>query len=154
MDFFDSFQFLNAHPIFSDAFSYCLDVDVVKVDPETNQIEEDEARNAKVQVWLECGPADFDEYGNVHAIHDVSLDCGGDSFENAIIHLAKLVEKKYGGPDTPMYMALMKELTCRKPLIVPRAVISSEYPFDDDDDYPFDEHYDTGFPFDDPEDNW
>ena len=28
--------------------------------------------------------------------HDIDLDCGGDTFEEAIIELAKLVKKYYG----------------------------------------------------------
>ena len=156
MNFFDSFQFLNKHPIFSDAFSYCLDVSVVKVDPDTDRIEDEEKRNTKVQIWLECGPADFDENCNVHPMHDISLDCGGDTFEDAIIELAERVKLKYGGPDTPIYTALMKELSCRKPVKPKRTVFENElYTFDDDDEFPFGEHHNTGFPFDDddPEDN-
>ncbi len=84
------------HPIFCDVFSYCLDVDVVKVDPETNRIEADDSRNSNTQVWLECGPAVLDENGIPHQTHDIYLDCGGNTFEESIVHLALLVKEKYG----------------------------------------------------------
>lgn len=155
MDFFDSFKFLSEHPIFSDAFSYCLDVDVVKVDPKTDRIEDDERRNTKTQVWLECGPAVIDVHGNAHSIHDLSLDCGGDTFETAIIQLAKLVEQKYGEPGSPLYATLQAELSSRKPFKDPRPVIDSGSAFnDDDDEFPFEEHHSSEWPFDDPEDIW
>lgn len=91
------------------------------VNPETNEIDDNESLNTKFQTWLEvCLPASnmeilsflsmdgsteeiaknahkynlFDQY-RFH-LHDYELDCGGDTFEEAIINLATLVLEKYG----------------------------------------------------------
>lgn len=93
MDFYTAWTFLENHKIFNGRFSYDLWFEIVKVDPETNAIDyEDPAKNIKVQIWLEHGPydAEFDV-----CAHDIDLDCGGDTFEEAIIKLAKLVKNKY-----------------------------------------------------------
>ncbi len=91
MDFYDSFHYLNDHMIFANRFSECLDIWVTKVNPEINAIDNDSNKNTKVQIWLECGP-----YSKNCFTHDVDLDCGGDTFEEAIIELAKLVKEHYG----------------------------------------------------------
>lgn len=95
MDFYHSFQFLKQHPMFQNAFGECLDIAVVKVDPLTKRIEDDSSRNTETAVWLECGEhAGPNEKYNYH---DPRLDCGGRSFEEAIIKMASLVRKYYGG---------------------------------------------------------
>lgn len=93
MDFYDSYQFLDNHKIFNGNFTYQLWFEIVKVNPETNAIDDDSTKNTKVQVWLEHGPYDK-EWGG--CTHDIDLDCGGDTFEEAIIKLAELVKNKYG----------------------------------------------------------
>lgn len=112
-DFYAAWWFLNEHPAFFhpkhpgvdySRFSMCLDVDVQKVCPETNCIDADSTRNTLTQVWLECGPAMIDVDGDVGApgaivaTHDTQLDCGGETFEEAILKLAELVIKYYGDP--------------------------------------------------------
>ena len=92
MDFYSAWQFLETHKIFNDEFNNGLWTQVVKVNPETNAIDIDTSKNTKVQIWLEHGPYDK-EWGG--CTHDLDLDCGGDTFEEAIIELAKLVEEKY-----------------------------------------------------------
>ena len=93
MDFYSAWQFLQEHKIFNDRFSNDLWFEVVKVNPETNAIDyNDYSKNTKVQVWLEHGPYDA-EWGG--CTHDIDLDCGGDTFEEAIIKLARLVQKYY-----------------------------------------------------------
>lgn len=91
MNFYDSFYYLENHIIFDNKFQKCLDIEIVKVNPKTNIIDNDSSLNTKIQVWLECGPYQKDCY-----THDIDLDCGGDTFEEAIIKLAKLVKKYYG----------------------------------------------------------
>ena len=93
MEFYEAFWFLLTHPIFENNFLDCADFDAVKVNPATNRIDNDKALNTKTQIWIECGP--FDE--NIFC-HDMDLDCGGDTFEEAICRLAELVRKKYGTP--------------------------------------------------------
>jgi hypothetical protein len=99
-DFYEAYNFLRHHPMCVlkkiNYFNRCLDIDVVKVCPETNAIEDDPALNTKTQIWLEFGGMDEDEYFGVIPCHDIDLDCGGDTFEEAIIKLANLVLKKYG----------------------------------------------------------
>lgn len=93
MNFYDAYHYLEDHKIFQGRFLEGLYVEVVKVDPETNCIEDDSARNTKTQIWFEAGP-----YLSEHDCwsHDYDLDCGGDTFEEAIINLSKLVHEKYG----------------------------------------------------------
>jgi len=72
-------------------YSLCHCVEVQKVNPETNYIDDNEDLNTKTEVWLECGP-----YDDRYAVHDIDLDCGGDTYEEATIKLANLVYEKYG----------------------------------------------------------
>lgn len=93
--FYDAWQYLNNNRIFKDKYSesrflQCLDIYVTKVNPETREIDDDEIKNTEVEVWLECGK----HHPNMR-IHDVDLDCGENTFEEAIIELAKLVKEKY-----------------------------------------------------------
>jgi hypothetical protein len=92
MDFYTAWNFLNEHKMFNGLFCNCLWTEVVKVNPENNTIEDDKSKNTKTQVWLEHGPWE-EEWGS--CTHDIDLDCGGDTFEEAIINLATLVKKYY-----------------------------------------------------------
>lgn len=89
-NFYDAWRYLDEHTIFKGRFNSCLDIDVAKVNPDTGKIENDISKNTKTEVWLECGPWERD-----CLIHDLDLDCGGDTFEDAIIKLAELVRLKY-----------------------------------------------------------
>lgn len=94
MNFYESWIFLSNHEIFNDSFEYDrLWIHPTKVNPETNEIDNDQSKNTKLQIWLECFP-DISNIGGRY--HDIDLDCGGDTFEDAIVELAKLVMKKYG----------------------------------------------------------
>ena len=98
--FYRSWQYLYNHEKFMDnhgfeGFLRALDIDVVKVNPLTNKIDDDDKKNKKTQVWLECG-AYYKKDKNTGTdgwSHDTRLDCGADTFEQAIIKLAKLVHK-------------------------------------------------------------
>lgn len=94
-EFYKAWQYLSGHKIFEDDYKInhflnCLDIEVIKINPKTDCIDVDTYKNTKVQIWLECGP-----YKDERPVHDIDLDCGGDSFEEAIINLAKLVQEKY-----------------------------------------------------------
>ncbi len=91
MDFYTAWIFLLEHKAFHGLFECGLYTMVVKVNPETNEVDDDDTKNTKVQVWLEHGG--YDDEG-CH-MHDFDLDCGGDTFEEAIIELATLVKKHY-----------------------------------------------------------
>lgn len=118
MDFHEAWWFLTEHPAFKDVheidhFQECLDIEVVKVNPNTDEVDDDESKNTATRVWLECGrvlsreevvadlkgdpdgmiPAD---YAGATNFHDIDLDCGAPTFEEAIRELAGLVYDKYG----------------------------------------------------------
>ena len=86
MPFYEAFEYLAHHP--RGRFIAALDIDVAMVNPVTREIDRDPAKNTQLEVWIETGP----DVG----LHDWMLDCGGVSFEEAIIKLADLVEKYYG----------------------------------------------------------
>lgn len=111
-DFYEAYNYLKNHkmcecPIYNDNgrktkytnnyFDKCLDVDVVKVNPITNEIDNIKANNTKTQVWLEFGRAfiDLDITNEAMIEHDLRLDSYGDTFEEAIIMLANLVNEYY-----------------------------------------------------------
>ena len=102
-DFYDTWQYVSSHPAnsidrqkknFHDNcfLNGCLDIDVVKINPKSNEIEIAEGRkhlNTKTQIWLEYGEVCKDENTNsIGFCHDIELDCGDDTFEEAIIKLA------------------------------------------------------------------
>ena len=91
MTFYEAFEFLNHHP--KGKFIAALDIDVAMVNPVTKEIDPDPAKNTRLEVWLETGP----EVG----FHDMMLDCGAETFEEAIIELAKLVDTYYGANRLP-----------------------------------------------------
>lgn len=77
-------------------FEQSLDINVVKVNPKNNKIDDDESKNTKVRIWLECGePYKCENTGEImFNSHNYNYDCGGDTFEEAIIEMANLVWKK------------------------------------------------------------
>jgi hypothetical protein len=102
-EFYKAWTFLENHKIFKDKnecyyFSHCLSIDVVKVNPETREIDNDHTKNTEVEIWLECGKwiTDEPDFSQGIASHDYELDCGGETFEEVIILLSKLVKSKYG----------------------------------------------------------
>lgn len=89
----------------SQGFENSLRIEVVKVNPKTDEIDENPSRNTKVQIWLEAGPwdtnllnADQGEEKVGGFTNDYDLSCGGDTFEDAIIKMAELVRTKYDSP--------------------------------------------------------
>ena len=117
MTFYDSWWYLLEHKAFADfnfinskgqpyisAFLRLLDIDVQKVDPITHRVEDDNNRNTLTEVWLELGPQyQTDSFENDtwedeewhYNSHDMNLDCGGETFEIAIVNLANKVEEFY-----------------------------------------------------------
>lgn len=103
MDFYESFVFLMHHPSFRGTFLRQLDIDVAKVNPETMCVDADPKKNTHTRVWLECGIPDDDDDVNM-IFHDIELDCGGDTFEFAIIQLAEKVQRIYGDYKVPRHI--------------------------------------------------
>lgn len=115
-DFYNAYHWLEDHPIFQEKievpgrkfpakgsrFQEDLYMMVVKVDPTKERIMKNQKRNTATRVWLEHGPFQVipaEEAGGVEwrgCSHDIKLDCGGTTFEEAIIKLANLVHKHYG----------------------------------------------------------
>lgn len=92
MDFYSAWEFLNNHKVFGGCFQDCYDIEVVKINPNTNEVDLENSRNnTKTQVWIECGP-----WAPDCRTYNEDLDCGGDTFEEAIIALALLVRAQYG----------------------------------------------------------
>jgi len=85
----------NLAKIMSEETSYfqeSLIIEVQKVNPENDTIEEDEKLNTKTVVWLECGSPYCDENTKtILTYHNWDWDCGGDTFEEAIINLANII---------------------------------------------------------------
>ena len=90
-DFYEAYHYLREHNMFQGNFQSCLDIEVVKVNPLSKSIDDDDTLNTETNVWLECG-----KYSKYIPYHDFELDCGGVTFEEAIIKLANLVKKYYG----------------------------------------------------------
>ena len=116
-DFHEAYQWLYAHPIFQFEYNFgqelkvcwvkfsnepatgsffyrAIDIDVVKVNPENDTIDDDKSLNTKTAVWLEIG-GEWEEKYNTCQSHYWHLDTGGDTYEEAILSLAELVYKYY-----------------------------------------------------------
>lgn len=101
-DVVDAWTWLGDHPAFrskgtlgQSIFELCVCIDPHRVDPRTGRIEDDARRNTAVHYWVECGPAPTTWPGTL--IHDARLDCGGASYEEAVMALYKKVRRVYGG---------------------------------------------------------
>lgn len=79
-------------------FQNSLCIEVRKVNPENDIIERKVNLNTKTVVWLECGSPYYDEYTNtILTYHNWNWDCGGDTFEEAIINLANIIWENDNG---------------------------------------------------------
>ena len=110
-DFYEAYHFLQDHelckckpyisgritPIDFNYFPNCLEIQVVKANPETFIIDDDNKLKIKTQVLLRLREAflDLDDSEEVQFMHDYHLACYEDTFEKAIIELANLVDKHY-----------------------------------------------------------
>lgn len=111
-DFYEAYHFVASHPANSldrkvhstydveNNFLHCLFMEVVKVNP--NNVDEEGScisewrkgrthLNTKTEIWLEYGEVMLDENKKVAYAHDPDLDCGGDTYEEAIVNLANLM---------------------------------------------------------------
>lgn len=67
------------HAILKDESWFCkgLDIDVQKVNPKTNCIDDNDKLNTKVEVWLECGEPFYNEDADrIDNYHNIEFDCG------------------------------------------------------------------------------
>lgn len=115
---YDAFWFIHNHPagweIWQDSnknkyiVQQCgrmnFDISPNKVNPKTKIVDKDKKKNTKVEWWVENGYSILkdsrylkdDEVLVSELCHDVKLDCGGDSYDEALINSAKLIRKNYG----------------------------------------------------------
>lgn len=118
-DFYEAWWFLNETPIFQTSvddmkkmgfsdklieianslninyFHQSLQIEVQKVCPVRRRIMKDKKRNTHTEVWLECGEPFYDKgTHSIKSYHNLEYDCGGDTFEEAIINLANIVYEK------------------------------------------------------------
>ena len=107
--FYEAWDFLTDHQYYNwdgpnstksyNEFMDSLCIEIVKVNPKTKSINKNKNLNTETRVWLESGcKVPIPEFDNeLHWSHDTDLDCGGQTFEEAVIKLAGLVFKNYGG---------------------------------------------------------
>lgn len=100
-DFYEAWWYLTNHPQFEDYFggsdfNNLLGIDVVKVNPLTEEVDDDPESNVATRVWLESNYMDKNLSEEIDVVtHDIDLDCGAPTFEEAIIKLANLHYNKY-----------------------------------------------------------
>lgn len=113
-DFYKAWRWLDNHPYWynpeteekyqhlNTMFQKSLFIMVVKVNPLTGMIDDDINQNCATRVWLETGNHYIDRNSPwstspvLQATHDWRLDCGGSTYEKAIIELANLVQQYIG----------------------------------------------------------
>ena len=100
--FANAWWFLQDHPRlekyrkFPASIEMALEIMVGYVNPKTNTVDDDENKNTKQEIWLEFGFPIYDRKNKIYAFeHDIRLDVGAPTFEEAFIKLAKLVKKFY-----------------------------------------------------------
>jgi len=104
-DFYEAYWWLYEHPFFQyevpqiktfkySFFEHALDLEIVKVNPKNSTIEDDRSLNTKTEVWIEVA-SDYNNEYNYCSTHEWYLDCGGDTFEAAVLRLAENVYKYY-----------------------------------------------------------
>jgi hypothetical protein len=86
-------------------FERCLSIMVVKLDPNTNEINlDDNLLNTDVRVWLEVSnpvldiDGDWGKKGEIILARSIEKDLSssGDTFEDAILNLVDIVKLEYG----------------------------------------------------------
>ena len=98
MNIAEKYYWITEHP----AYVPFGDVAVIEITPhmvcpETNCIEKLDFLNTKLRFWVEFMTPFYDEELKAHHhIHDWELDCGGDTWEEAVEALYQKVLEKYG----------------------------------------------------------
>jgi hypothetical protein len=66
-----------------------------KVNPETGSVSEDPTKNTKLEFWAEVFIAG--SWGaDCTNVHDYLCDTGGDTYEQAIVNVAKKIYERHG----------------------------------------------------------
>jgi hypothetical protein len=97
-------------------FHECVEIEPVYINPATKAIEDDEEKNTEFRIWIEAGGWDdmakpenasswpepqggWNEFNRWVTCHDLCLDCGGSTMEEALLQLAVRVKFHYGDTD-------------------------------------------------------
>lgn len=107
MDIYEAFHFINSQDFNLDS------VYVTKINPLSNEVDDDESLNTKIQVWIEVNKHEVQDHLFV-TVHYWMFDDGGDTFEEAVIKIANNIkrgrrtmidettEKAYGAANVPI----------------------------------------------------
>jgi len=90
MNISEKYFWIINHPDLSKWGQAVIELTPHMVNPENNTIEEDEKLNTKLEWWVELNRQDFSE-DQFYTFHDYEFDCGGDTAEEAIEALYKIV---------------------------------------------------------------
>lgn len=77
-----------------------------KVD-ERRRVNKDKTKNQFIECWLEFGTIKYevaDGHCGLQHYHDMDLDCGASTFDQALVKLARLVKKHYGDFSPPKWL--------------------------------------------------
>lgn len=106
-----TFKYKGPHITYRSAFPECCNIQTQKVDPKTRTVDkEDKTRNTHVEIWIKVRTYSTQEESGIPddqmqpgwdwtgvPCHDYKLDCSGDTFEEAIIELARKVKARDDG---------------------------------------------------------
>lgn len=110
-NFYAAWWWLNCHPIFwyfgpkkrhestltwERGIDDGLEFRPAMVAPLTLRIEDDKSLNTLVQMWVEVFPSSLGDDGRDGRLHDSVCDTGGDTYEAAVIEVAKEIYKHHG----------------------------------------------------------
>lgn len=98
----EAYWWVYYHPklVFDSVYHPWIEITPHMVNPETDEVDEDETKNTKISFWVESGPWFYDEqFNQVMSSHDYELDCGGDTWEDAVFALVEKVKEHYGDYD-------------------------------------------------------
>lgn len=115
----DKYWWITQHPSFinEDHVSAAIEVEPHNVCPLTNRIEEYKPLNTKVRYWVEFIIPWYDEERKEWCTaHDWERDTGGDTYDEAIDNLYKLVLEKYGDYTDEDYDLKFNEIYKIQPL--------------------------------------
>jgi hypothetical protein len=112
--FYNAWHYLEAHPIYwrlmhapedaskpahwrnvDDGWGVAFNVSmyVMRVHPETRKVTGDPALNTHTEIWLETGENGWPDNSSYH---NYRIDCVADTYEEAIIRMARRVHSHYG----------------------------------------------------------
>lgn len=110
-DFYVAWWWLQQHPVFwyfggnrhhestlqwERGTDEGLEFRPVKVNPETERIDDDKARNTALRIWVEVFPCSMTGGRDGIRLHDYECDTGGPTYEEAVIRVAREIYAVHG----------------------------------------------------------